>query len=333
MEKIVDIFRRLGQKIKKNINRELLTYLVFLLIAIAVWYLNALSEEYTSELKFAVKYIELPEDKVLASAPPERLSMTMHAQGFTLLKYRFRQFFAPIELEAGYNILRKKNNSAQGEYYIATYSVLGRISAQLGGAVDLRYISPDTLFFVFTETIKKEIFVKPAIQIQFEKGFFPKGAMLIEPEKLTVTGPRTIVDTMKYVYTTPKVFKKMKDTLRTSINLQPVGQLRFSANEVNIEQAIQRYTEASITATIEAINVPENLIMRLFPGTITISCMVPVADYEKLKPHMFRVVVDYNSIKDATDGKTKAIVSIIRMPDYVTDVKGYPTNVDFIIEK
>ena len=61
--------------------------------------------------------------------------------------------------------------------------------------------------------------------------------------------------------------------------------------------------------------------------------MVPVADYEKLQPYMFRAVVDYNSVKGATDSQTKARIAIIRTPDYVTDVKFHPNSVDFIIER
>ena len=321
------------QKIKNAVNQEFLTYLVFLVIAITIWYLNALSEDYTAELKFAVKYTDLPDDKVLANMPPDRLYLTMNAQGFTLLKYRYRLIFSPITLDASYNSLRRRNNAVQGEYYLSTQSAFNRISAQLRSDIDLRHIEPDTLDFVFTETIQKDIPVKSALQLQFEKGFLPKGAMNIEPAKVTVTGPQTIIDTLQFIYTKTKVFRRLKDTLRTSIELQPALRLRYSLNEVKITQAIQRYTEATIPVAIESINMPDGLTMRTFPSSITISCMVPIADYEKLQSFMFRAVVDYNSVKNATDNQTKARVEITLMPDYVTDVSFRPNTVDFIIEK
>jgi hypothetical protein len=229
-------------------------------------------------------------------------------------------------LEASYNTLQRKT---QGDYYLTPPSMFNRIAAQLRSDVDLRHVSPDTLFFHFTETIRRDIPVKPAVQLQFEKGFLPKGNMLVEPAIVTVTGPNTIIDTMQYVYTQTRVFRRLNNTLRATIELQPINKLRYSTNEVRIMQAIERHTEAAIVIPIEAINMPEGVTMRLFPGTITVSCMVPVAYYERLQPHLFRAVVDYNSIMD----QIRARVVILRTPDYVADVKFNPNSVDFIIEK
>ena len=316
-----------------KINRNFLTYLVFLLIAIAIWYLDALNKDYTAEMKFAVKYTDLPDDKVLTNTPPKYLTLTINAQGFTLLKYRLGLIFNPIILEANYQTLRRKNNSQQGEYFLVTQSAFDRIALQLSSDVKLRQVAPDTLNFLLSETIRKRIPVKSALQLQFDKGFFPRGDMQIEPAEITVTGPKALVDTMQYVYTRTKSFKKLKNTLKTPVELQSVHLLRYSANEVHVAQTIERFTEATITAPIEAINLPVRSTMKIFPGTVTINCMVPVVDYEKLQPNMFRAVVDYNSVKDAMDNQAKAKVTISRTPDYVIDVKFNPKNVDFIIEK
>ena len=328
--KIPDVFKRLGRKIKSKANKEILTYLVFLLIAITIWYLNALSEEYTAEIRMAVKYTDYPDDKVLANIPPDRLLLTVSGQGFSLLRYRFGLSLSPLTIEAGYNTLHRKTHD---EYYIATQAIFNRISGQLSSDMNLKHIAPDTLNFVFTETISREIPVKTAIQLQFEKGFLPSGNMVINPEKITVTGPRTIVDTLQYVYTRAKVFRKLKDTLQTSMELAPVRQLRFSEDQVTIIQAIDRHTEATIAVDIEPVNVPEGITMRVFPGTITVNCMVAIVNYEKLRPHLFRAIVDYNSIKDATDNQTRARVLMMRMPDFVSDLSFHPLNVDFILEK
>ena len=326
-------FSRLGQKIKSKVNQKFLTYLVFLLIAIAIWYLNALNEDSAADLKFAVKYTDMPEDKVLTDTPPEHLTLTVYAQGYILLQYRLGLIYNPISLEASYRTLRKDSNSPQDEYYLYTQTAFDRIAAQLRPDVTLRQVAPDTLKFLFSETIRKEVPVKPALQLQLEKDFLPRGEMLIKPAKVTVTGPKTMMDTMQYVYTKTKVFKRVKETLRISIDLQPVHQLRYSISEVHIEQAIERNAEATIVVPVEPVNLPEGLTMKVFPGTITLNCMVPVSDYEKMQPYMFRAVVDYMSVMDARDNQSKARVAIIRAPDYVTDVKFHPSNVDFIIEK
>jgi hypothetical protein len=320
----------LGKKIKSSINREFLTYLVFLLIAVTIWYLNALNKDYTDELKFAVKYTDLPTDKVLVNTPPEQLTLTVNAPGFTLLKYKLGLIFNSVSLEANYQALRRLNHPTQLKYYILTQSVSEKINAQLSSDVNLKMVTPDTLNFQFSETVQKKIPVKSALQLQFEKGFFPKGRMAIDPKEVTVVGPQTIIDTLRYVYTRSKVFKKLNDDLHTTIDLQPVHYLRYSISEVKIVQVIERYTEAIIAVPIEPVNLPKGLTMKVFPGTVTVNCMVPVADYEKIQPYMFRAVVDYAGIKD---DQAKARVALLRTPDDVTDIKFQPKTVDFIIEK
>ena len=118
--RILSDFKLFGQKLKKNVNQSFLTYVIFILIAVLIWYLNALNKDYTTELKFAVRYTDLPDDKALVNSSTDHLMLTINAQGFTLLKYKYGFIFSPIVMEASYNTLRKRTNSLQGEYFIAT---------------------------------------------------------------------------------------------------------------------------------------------------------------------------------------------------------------------
>lgn len=328
---IIEKIRRLCRKLK--VNRNLLTYLFFLLIAVIIWYLNALNKDYTTDLNFRVKYSDLPEDKVLVDEPPERIKLTVNAQGFTILKYKLGFIFYPVVLDASYQSLRRNQFSGQGEYFILTQSVFDKIAVQLSSDVTLRSVSPDTLKFLFSETTQKDIPVKVQAKLLFEKEFLPRGEMQVDPSKVTVTGPEAIVDTMQYVYTRKESFKKLKDTLRKEIKLIPVNQLRYSVPEVKIMQPVERHTEATLTVPIEPVNLPQGFVMKTFPGTVTVNCMVPLTDFEKLRPSMFRIVADYTTLNDLRDNQAKVRLSLLKSPDYVSDVRFHPKNVDFVIEK
>ncbi len=329
---ITDIFKRLNQKLKSKVSSEFLTYLLFLVIAVVIWYLNALSKDYTAELKFKVRYVNLSDDKVLVEAPENHLMLTISAQGFTLLKYRLGLTFYPITIDASYQSLHH-NRSADDSYYITAQSIFDKISVQIGSDIRLRQIQPDTLNFLFSEMIHKKVPVKVHAQMQFEKSFLPVGSMQITPPEVAVSGPRAIVDTMQYVHTKNKSFKKLKDTLRTELPLQPVDQLKYSEPEVGIMLPVERHTEASITIPIESVNIPEELKMKTFPGTVTVSCLVPISQYEKLQPYMFRATVDYTTIKDVKDNQAKIRVVLVKSPEYVSDVRFHPKTVEYILEK
>jgi hypothetical protein len=327
---IANFFTNIVERIKNRINREFLIYLLFLLIAIVIWFLNALNKEYTTELNFSTKYVDLPTDKVLVDAPAKYLSLTVNAQGFTLLKHRLGWFFHSININANYQTL-KKDRLSTGEYYLLSTSVFRNVSEQLGSDINLLRISPDTLKFFFSEAIRKKVPVKIQALFQYEKEFRATGAILTEPAVITVSGPKSIVDTIQHIYTKERTFKKLKANLQAKIALQPIEKLTYSIDEVSISLPVERHTEASVVVPIETISLPAGYVMKTFPGTVAVSCMVPNSRFDKLQPQMFRAVVDYNVIRKEETAKAKII--IIKSPNYVTDIRFHPKTVDFIVEK
>jgi hypothetical protein len=325
-EPFIRRFRKFFGK-KSQSRHELMLYLFFVLIAVVIWYMNALNKNYTTELKFSTNFVDLPVDKIMVQAPDDHITLTVQAQGFTLFKYRMGVLLHPILIKANYKNLKRLR---KGEYYMLTASVVENISEQLSSDITLVRVTPDTLKFVFSEMVKKKVPVKISAQFQFEKEFTSLGNINIEPAEVTVSGPQSIIDTVRYVYSQNRTFKGLKDTLKAVLALQPVEMLSFDAKEVRITLPVERVTEASVSVSIEAINLPDGFSLKTFPGNVSVSCMVPVSRFNKLQPQMFRAVVDYESIGNKD---SKAKVAIAKSPDFVLDVRYHPKSVDFIVEK
>jgi YbbR domain-containing protein len=319
---------------KRTLNKEFLTYLVFVLIAVMTWFFRMLSKEHTVDLKFRASFVDTPADKVLLEAPDKYMSLTVTAQGFTLLKYKMGMVFHPLSINASYRMLKRDSHHLQGEYYILSSSIVREVKEQLGMDIDLVHIVPDTLKFLFGETVQKKVPVKVQAQFQFEKEFLATGALIVRPAEITVSGPGIWVDTLHYVYSVAKTYRNLKDTLKATIALLPsVQHLTYDTREVEITLPVERHTETSLSVPIEAVNLPEGYKMKIFPGTLTITCMVPISRFDRLQPNMFRVTVDYRAVANSAEAMPKAKVSVAKMPAYVSDVRFHPKNVDFIIEK
>jgi hypothetical protein len=67
--------------------------------------------------------------------------------------------------------------------------------------------------------------------------------------------------------------------------------------DLALQNVTEQFTEATLKIPIEVSNLPDSLIMRTFPGQVTINCMVTLGRYENLSPRLFRVEVDYSQIK------------------------------------
>ena len=77
-------------KVKEEIagkdKTKFLTFLVFLLISAALWFLIKLTKEYTTQTEFMVVYTEVPASKWI-STPEQQVKLSFVADGFATLRH------------------------------------------------------------------------------------------------------------------------------------------------------------------------------------------------------------------------------------------------------
>ena len=206
-----------------------------------------------------------------------------------------------------------------------------KISNQLTSEIQIINVSPDTLFFEFADIISKKVAVIPDLEINFEKQFMLKGKIETKPDSIVIIGPHTILDTINYVKTKYQSLSNINQSIKRNITIENIKNVTYEQKRVLVSIPVEQFTEASLKVYIAVINLPDSLVLKTFPGYLTISYLVGLSDYEKVKPYLFKAVVDYNSIGNNMSNKLK--VAIVKFPDYIASLKFYPKNVEYIIEK
>ncbi len=316
---------------KVKTKKKLLNYLFFLIISIGLWYLNALSKDYTTVIHYQVHYENFPKGKALVSDLPEKLTIKVKGLGFSVLKHKILAYTRHITLPIDnfrLDISRKDN---QYVYYLLTRYTKEWIGNQLGSDVQLLEIQPDTLVFKFADVVEKRIAVKAAIDLQFEKQYMQNGPIIIRPDTVVVSGPQVVMDTLRYILTKRLKTKNLKDTFRHEIELVPFSRLLCKVPVVSVMVPIEKYTELELSIPVEASNTPDELRVRTFPGAVNVSCWVGVSSYDKMTPYMFRAVVDYDAIIENPQSKAK--IDLVRIPSNAQNIRFYPKSVEYIIEK
>lgn len=74
-----------------------LTFVICLAVSALLWFLVALSKEYTVTYDYKVNYIDLPKGKHQVIAPTT-IRLTLKAKGFALLNPKFRESNRKIDL-------------------------------------------------------------------------------------------------------------------------------------------------------------------------------------------------------------------------------------------
>jgi YbbR domain-containing protein len=312
-------------------DRKLLVFLFFLFLSTIFWLLNELSKNSTTTIAYPVKYTNLPKDKVLVKELPSRFELTIEAPGYTLLKYKVSNRLLPLIFDLNQYGFTIMGGSSSQKFFILTSRVRTGIARQLRSDVQILNISPDSLIFEFGEIVQKRVPVVPDLSIELAKQYMVAGEITIDPDTIMVSGPDLIIDTIQQVFTRKEALTGVNQSTTHSINLEAIKNVTYSEKKVTITIPVEQFTEAVLDIPIEKVHVPDSLILKTFPGTVTLTCKVSLSNYEKLTPHHFRAVVDYEAIEKKLGNKLK--VSIVKAPEYVRSIRFHPVNVEFIIEK
>jgi|SRR6185312_8085819 len=133
---LLKTIRQPGDSEKKGkLNLKVVTFAVCVVLATALWFMNAFAKKYTESLTFYVSYQNLPQDKKYPSA--STVQVKVNASGFHLMTYKL-----------GFNesVIRLDGSQFRHGYYAFTGHHTEKLQEQLGDAIKLEDVSPDTLY-------------------------------------------------------------------------------------------------------------------------------------------------------------------------------------------
>lgn len=319
-------------KKKTKVNKKLVIYAFFVVLATIFWFLNALSKEYTTTVTYPVDYVNFPKDKVLINELPAHLTLKVNADGFDLLRYKMSTSFLPITFNVNAFTDNRMEQGVTLKYQLPTSHIKDRISQQISSKINLLSVSPDTLVFKFSNVVHRKVAVKADLKLNFEKQFMLSGSVGVDPDSVIVSGPSIVVDTIPWVLTRNMEFSQLTRSTKRNVSLEYIKGLEFTPKRVVVHIPVEQFTESDKRVNIEIENLPDSLRMRLFPNKIKVSYLVGLNRYETITKDQFRVVVDYPSSENPQEGNLLK-VRIVQYPNYLKNVRFYPPNVEYIIEK
>ena len=308
---------------------KLLTFLFFFVLSAILWLLNALNQNYKTNLNIAVTFVNYPKNKILLSDWHQKITLIVEGYGYDLLRYNMKSALTPIHI----NLNKTQLYPVEGDtntFYLLTNQIINQIASQLKQKIKILDIKPDTIYLKFATLYSKKVFVKTMVKISFAKQFINKSPIEISPTQVNVLGPSYILDTLNYVSTRTVVLNNVKSNIDTFIELIPPPHTRVYPSKVRLKVEVEQYTEVTISVPIKTINVPPQYKLRIFPDRVTIKYLVGFSYYKKIKPKDFTVIVDYNDLKLNLGDKLP--VRVIHVPQHIYSYEFTPHIVDYIIE-
>ncbi len=298
---------------------------VFLIISAAIWMLNALSKNYTSNIEYPLIYTDFPDERVFVGEMPGHLDLQINTHGYALLQYKMFRKPAPISFKiSAFNMNRRSDSSSA---YILTRYLRDQISSQLPPELQLLEIKPDTLHFQFTNRITKRVAVKPDLDFTVEKQFTIKDEIRLAPDSVDLTGPDVILDTMEFVNTEWMNLGLLTRDFKDKLRLKQIPELQYSFSRVECSIELERFTELQVPVPIDVLNLPDSILLQTFPSRIMLTCRVGLSKYDRVEGHPFRAVVDYELIDERTNVLS---VNVQNLPIYLLSSEYSPKSVEFL---
>ncbi len=315
----------------KNIklNRNLLTFLIFLIVSSFFWFLNAVNKQYYADIYIPVRYVNMPDDKLVIGDLSNELKIKINAYGHEIMNYKASKF-KPVVVNLKKHQVHIVDQRDEQRYYILTTTLKDEISAVLGSDMDIKKIEPDSLIFKLEEVISKKVPVVSNLKLNFKPQYKLKNKLRFYPDSVTIKGEKSRIDTIFHVQTNYLEINEVSDSTVFSLNINEIKGTEVKPNKVNCTLETEKFTEISYQLPIQIINEPENYNVKLFPATVKLTFNVGFSKYNKVHKEQFSVVANYEKINGEPQ---KLPVKLMSKPNYVSDIRIVPKLVDYIIEK
>jgi len=149
--------RKLSGKEVTAINSDVLVFTFFLFISFGLWYINSLGKEMEADIKYPVKYINIPKERVLAEETPDRVNFSLKGPGYSVLKLKVSGNKPPVLIDLSKVSFRRIPDSKNPDYFIVTSGLAKSLTVQIRSGCEIIAIKPDTLFFKLNREIVKPV--------------------------------------------------------------------------------------------------------------------------------------------------------------------------------
>lgn len=310
---------------------DIFVFAFFLLLSFAFWYLNGLSNEIENQIRYPVRYVNPPRDRLLISNMPSRLGMTLRGPGYSLLKLRFSGSRAPLIIDLSKLNYRLLPDSDPESYFILTSSLTDQIHRQMRADFSILEILPDTLVFMFDRLGSKKVPVVADVEVVTDKDFFVSDKIGTDPDSIVITGPWPVIDSVKAVKTKNKKYTGISRSFSRVVQLEGARDYSISERKVSVVVPVEQFTEASLDLPVKLINKPDSLEIKLFPDEVNVRLLVAVSDYNAVLESNIQAVIDVGAVK--IEGLEKLPVTIINVPRFARSLRYSPQEIDYLLER
>jgi len=286
-------------------------------LASCTWIVFSLNETFTNNYIFEVTYPTMPEDKVPAIDLPDTLIAELESSGWDLFQYARKRTSNEVSIDLS---VVENNLVSESNLKAILYN-------QLPNQIKIYKIEPREIPVKFEQEFSKKVPVILNHQFTFKDGYFQKGDVVVKPDSITISGAKSVVDSINHCTADTLYFNDLTKTVQKTVRLKIPNNIIIKEDHklIDIEVEVAQHTEKKLEIPVALTNTVDTNFL-IIPTSIELKCLVPVDEYDNIQPEDFSLEADYKN--NAYKGKID--VTMVRQHEFAKQVSFYPNEVDFI---
>jgi len=316
MAEIKNLRRRaLLNKQLDQLKKDRVILLICLGVSLSLWVPTKMAQVYRMEKKVGLEFL-LPRGYTFVKPPPEEVKVLLEGQGWSLL---YDALFS--------NEMILRFNAGTGTTFdLNTGRLRSAIFERLHSShLRIAEINYEELHLRIEPIQWKSVPVRFSGYLDFAPEHYLKEEIELNPGKILLQGPQSVVKTMESVSTDSIFLEEFSGEFRKKVSVRLAPGLKAEPSTVNVTIKAEQYTEKQVFVQIR----PFSGEARFFPARVRISFRVGLSRFNEIGSKDFEVIAALPN--DTLPGDAdKAALRIIRMPALLRSVRMNPESVDYL---
>lgn len=261
--------------------------MIFVGIAGLFWLIMTLNDSVQDGCIVNVKITNKPDSITFISEVPNTFHVEVKDKGSSLMRTMW--------LKTPTVNLNFRELAENGQLICTHSDLMVALKETFGINATIVSSSVDSLRLVYTDNPGKQVPVVVAVNAGARAGYIVYGQPQADPSRVTVYGPREILDSVTRVYTKVYIETDLSESKQFLSELKPIKGARIIPSKVQVNVNVEPLVAKEEIVGVVAENVPSDENLLLFPSNVRVSYFVPMSEFSDEKKAV-RVVVDYNEL-------------------------------------
>lgn len=314
----------INRSLRSPQGKNAITFLVFLLISAVLWIVMQLNEETQRDLSCPVTITNVPDSMVRISPMPEVFNVSVRGQGTQLIKYLWHQ---RPQMAIDYRQYKSGNKVVFSEAALRAF-----FRNMVGGSCQILSVTPDSLSVTFTSQPGVRLPVTVDAHVTPAPHYVITGGVKSLIDSVTLYSANGLDTVYRALSTKPITLTDVRKSMIVRVPVRVPRGMRSIPDSVDLSIDVEPLISKTRKVSVTPLNVPKGMKLITVPQQVEIYYMVPMDVYKKNETEpKFRVVVDYNDIKNPTQEKVP--VKLAYAPRELLNVFVSADSVDYILEQ